>query len=210
MKGTKRDFNQLKLDFFSSEEDLKGFLEKRLNKKIDGNISRKTAGRVKERKEYRDKIYNLALQDGEKELKEKAKGRLLKMENLYFNLALSFEKKLKDPEKLSISDLYTIRKIARTEKGLPINITRYDPIEINEGSGEKKETKKDIEDRYTLLETWKQEAHRHKIHQAKAEEFDKMGYKLDDKIIKEIDDNYKREREELKKEKEEEIKKLDE
>ena len=164
MKGTKRDFNQLKIDFFSSEEDLKGFLEKRLNKKIDGNISRKTAGRVKERKEYRDKIYNLALQDGEKELKEKAKGRLLKMDDIYLKIALCLEKKLKKPDDLTISDLYTIRKIARTEKGLQTNITKEI---LNE---EKKEEELSEEDKARI----EKRANENKLNRDKAIKFDKL------------------------------------
>ena len=170
MKGTKRDFNQLKLDFFSSEEDLKGFLEKRLNKKIDGNISRKTAGRVKERKEYRDKIYNLALQDGEKELKEKAKGRLLKMDDIYLKIALCLEKKLKKPDDLTITDLYTIRKIARTEKGLQTNITK-------EILNEDKKEDELSEDEKEVLNGIIKRSYEEK---QKAHKFDELGLKLDE------------------------------
>lgn len=172
MSKTKRDFRELKIDFFTSDEkELKGFIEKKLGKgKRNGNIQKKTAGRVKEREDYLNNILNKALENSEKDIEERIKAKIIKVENLYFQLTLTLEERLKHPENLNISDLYTIRKIIRTEKNLPINITK----------AEVKEDKKENELSEEEKERIDKRAEQMKENELKASKFDKLGLKLED------------------------------
>lgn len=137
MSKTKLDFKTLKLDYLTSDEmEVKTFIEKKLGAKRNGNLQRNTNGRRKEKEDYLNKIFSKALEDSEKDLEERLKAKIIKVENLYFQLTLTLEERLKNPEALNISDLYTIRKIIRTEKNLPINITNANIKEEKENKDE--------------------------------------------------------------------------
>ena len=131
MSKTKRDFKTLKLDFFTSDEmEVKPFIEKKLGKwKRNGTFTKNTSGRGKEKQEYLNNIFRKALEDTEKDIEERVRAKIIKVENLYFQLTLTLEDRLKNPENLTISDIYTIWKIIRTEKGLTTNITKDPQIE---------------------------------------------------------------------------------
>ena len=169
MSKTKLDFKTLKLDYLTSEEmEVKTFIERKLGTKRNGNLQRNTNGRRKEKEDYLNKIFSKALEDSEKDLEERLKAKIIKVENLYFQLTLTLEDRLKHPENLNISDIYTIRKIIRTEKNLPINITKS---EVKE---EKKEDDLSEEEQKRMDEFIQNQ----KIYERKALEFDKLGLTL--------------------------------
>lgn len=169
MSKTKLDFKTLKLDYLTSDEmEVKTFIEKKLGAKRNGNLQRNTNGRRKEKEDYLNKIFSKALEDSEKDLEERLKAKIIKVENLYFQLTLTLEERLKHPENLNISDIYTIWKIIRTEKNLPINITK---AEVKE---EKKEDELSEEEQRRMDEFIQNQ----KIYERKALEFDKLGLTL--------------------------------
>lgn len=169
----KIDFKALKLDFFTSDDmEVKPFIEKKLGKgKRNGNIQKNTNGRGKEKEDYLNKIFSKALENSEKDIEEKIKAKLVKVENLYFKITLTLEERLKHPEDLNISDLYTIRKIIRTEKNLPINITNANIKEEKENKDELSE-----EDKKVLEKILKEE----RLYKKKARKFDELGLTLED------------------------------
>ena len=174
MNKTKRDFRDLKLKFFTSDEmEVKVFFEKEVEGKRNGNIQKNTKGRAKEKEDYLNKIFNKALSNTEKDIEERLKAKIIKVENLYFQLTLTLEERLKHPENLTISDIYTIWKIIRTEKNLPINITK---AEVKE---DKKEDELSEEDKKTLNEI----IIRSYEEKQKARKFDELGLKLEDEEI---------------------------
>lgn len=120
------DYNALKLDFFLSEDDLKTFIKNNIGK-INWNITRKTAGWVKARDEYKQEILNKALEDNKTEVSKRLEAKLNKIDELYFKFINMLWEEL-EREDLTIAEYYTIRKILRTEKGLPVNITKEQEI----------------------------------------------------------------------------------
>ena len=60
-------------------------------------------------------------------MEERLKVRLKKMDELYIRLTNKLEKKL--DEELTITEMFSIWKIIRTEKGLTTNITKDPQIE---------------------------------------------------------------------------------
>ena len=118
------DYNALKLDFFLSGDDLKTFIKNNIGK-INWNITRKTAGWVKERDNYKQEILNKALEDNKTEVSKRLEAKLSKIDELYFKFIGMLGEEL-EREDLTITELYTIRKILRTEKGLQTNITKTD------------------------------------------------------------------------------------
>lgn len=120
------DYNALKLDFFLSGDDLKTFIKNNIGK-INWNITRKTAGWVKARDEYKQEILNKALEDNKTEVSKRLEAKLNKIDELYFKFINMLWEEL-EREDLTIAEYYTIRKILRTEKGLPVNITKEQEI----------------------------------------------------------------------------------
>lgn len=172
MSKTKLDFKTLKLDYLTSDEmEVKTFIEKKLGAKRNGNLQRNTNGRRKEKEDYLNKIFSKALEDSEKDLEERLKAKIIKVENLYFQLTLTLEDRLKTPEALNISDIYTIWKIIRTEKNLPINITK---AEVKEENNKDELSKEDEEALRVLVEAnfTKDEDYK------KARKFDELGLTL--------------------------------
>lgn len=123
----KIDYSELKLKFFLSEEmEVKPFIENTLGKR-NGNIQKQTKGRGKEKEDYKKQILERTLEDNKEEMEERLKVRLKKMDELYIKLTKKLEKKL--DEELTITEMFSIWKIIRTEKGLTTNITKDPQIE---------------------------------------------------------------------------------
>lgn len=175
MSKTKLDFKTLKLDYFTSDEmEVKTFFENQLGKmKRNGNLQRNTNGRRKEKEDYLNRIFRKALENSEKDIEERVKAKIIKVENLYFQLTLTLEDRLKKPEALNISDIYTIWKIIRTEKNLPINITK---AEVKEENNKDELSKEDEEALRVLVEANFRKDEDYK----KARKFEELGLKLEE------------------------------
>lgn len=174
----KRNYSELKLIFFASEEqEVKVFFQKNYNT-WNGTLAKKTTGRKKEKEAYKEKVFNKALENKEAELTKRTEARLLKIDNIYYKIVSKLENKLED-ENINIPELFTLRKIVRTEKNLPINITKYDPQEQQE-INKNKNNPEEIKRRLEIEAEHKKED---RINEEKARIFDNQGNKLDEEII---------------------------
>ena len=154
--------------------EVKPFIEKKLGKwKRNGTFTKNTSGRGKEKQEYLNNIFRKALEDTEKDIEERVRAKIIKVENLYFQLTLTLEDRLKNPENLTISDIYTIWKIIRTEKNLPINITK---AEVKEENNKEELSKEDEEALRVLVEANFRKDEDYK----KARKFEELGLKLEE------------------------------
>lgn len=114
-------------------------------KKADGNINKQTKWRQNEKRERYEKASNEAIKKAQKELKKKYE---ITMEDLLWIKSNSFDlikkriKQLQEQDNISVKDLETIVKLAKTELWEPTNITKSentDTIKVDEELTEEEE-----------------------------------------------------------------------
>lgn len=134
MAKQKYDWEKIKMEFMLSEYDE---VESFMNNIWITTVNRKrTKNRTKEKQEYKQKIYEKALKkkwnETAKEISDIAKRYEMLDEEFISRMEQQFEESKKTPKKwekvrkLFSGDIMNMRKIARTERWLPVNISKVE------------------------------------------------------------------------------------
>lgn len=134
MAKQKYDWEKIKMEFMLSDFDE---VESFMNNKWITTVNRKrTKNRTKEKQEYKQKIYEKALKkkwnETAKEISDKAKRYEMLDEEFIAWMEHQFEEEKKTPKKgekkrkLFSGDILNMRKISRTERWLPVNISKVE------------------------------------------------------------------------------------
>lgn len=134
MAKQKYDWEKIKMEFMLSEYDE---VESFMNYIWITTVNRKrTKNRTKEKQEYKQKIYEKALKkkwnETAKEISDIAKRYEMLDEEFISRMEQQFEESKKTPKKwekvrkLFSGDIMNMRKIARTERWLPVNISKVE------------------------------------------------------------------------------------
>lgn len=134
MAKQKYDWEKIKMEFMLSDFDE---VESFMNNIWITTVNRKrTKNRTKEKQEYKQKIYEKALKkkwnETAKEISDKVKRYEMLDEEFISRMEQQFEESKKTPKKwekvrkLFSGDIMNMRKIARTERWLPVNISKVE------------------------------------------------------------------------------------
>lgn len=134
MAKQKYDWEKIKMEFMLSDFDE---VESFMNNIWITTVNRKrTKNRTKEKQEYKQKIYEKALKkkwnETAKEISDIAKRYKMLDEEFISRMEQQFEESKKTPKKwekvrkLFSGDIMNMRKIARTERWLPVNISKVE------------------------------------------------------------------------------------
>ena len=134
MAKQKYDREKIKMEFMLSDFDE---VESFMNNIWITTVNRKrTKNRTKEKQEYKQKIYEKALKkkwnETAKEISDKAKRYEMLDDEFIAWMEKQFEEEKKTPKKgekkrkLFSGDILNMRKIARTERWLPVNISKVE------------------------------------------------------------------------------------
>lgn len=137
MAKQKYDWEKIKNEFILSDiDEAKVFIEAKLGIPINWNIRKMTTWWCKEKQEYKKKIYEKALKkkwnETAKEISDIAKRYEMLDEEFISRMEQQFEESKKTPKKwekvrkLFSGDIMNMRKIARTERWLPVNISKVE------------------------------------------------------------------------------------
>lgn len=136
MPKQKRDYDKIKMEFMLSDfDEVKSYIT---HKWIIYNAewTRRTKWWTKEKQEYKQKIYEKALnkkwKETAKEISDKAKRYEMLDDEFIAWMEKQFEEEKKTPKKgekkrkLFSGDILNMRKISRTERWLPVNISKVE------------------------------------------------------------------------------------
>lgn len=134
MAKQKYDWEKIKMEFMLSDFDE---VESFMNYIWITTVNRKrTKNRTKEKQEYKQKIYEKALkkkwEETAKEISDKAKRYEMLDDEFIAWMEKQFEEEKKTPKKgekkrkLFSGDILNMRKISRTERWLPVNISKVE------------------------------------------------------------------------------------
>lgn len=134
MAKQKYDREKIKMEFMLSDFDE---VESFMNNIWITTVNRKrTKNRTKEKQEYKQKIYEKALKkkwnETAKEISDKAKRYEMLDDEFIAWMEKQFEEEKKTPKKgekkrkLFSGDILNMRKISRTERWLPVNISKVE------------------------------------------------------------------------------------
>lgn len=134
MPKQKYDWEKIKMEFMLSDFDE---VESFMNDIWITTVNRKrTKNRTKEKQEYKQKIYEKALKkkwdETAKEISDKAKRYEMLDDEFIAWMEKQFEEEKKTPKKgekkrkLFSGDILNMRKISRTERWLPVNISKVE------------------------------------------------------------------------------------
>lgn len=134
MAKQKYDWEKIKMEFMLSDFDE---VESFMNDIWITTVNRKrTKNRTKEKQEYKQKIYEKALKkkwdETAKEISDKAKRYEMLDDEFIAWMEKQFEEEKKTPKKwekkrkLFSGDILNMRKISRTERWLPVNISKVE------------------------------------------------------------------------------------
>lgn len=136
MPKQKRDYDKIKMEFMLSDfDEVKSYIT---HKWIIYNAerTRRTKWWWKEKQEYKQKIYEKALKkkwkETAKEISDKAKRYEMLDDEFIAWMEKQFEEEKKTPKKgekkrrLFSGDILNMRKISRTERWLPVNISKVE------------------------------------------------------------------------------------
>lgn len=134
MAKQKYDWEKIKMEFMLSEYDE---VESFMNYIWITTVNRKrTKNRTKEKQEYKQKIYEKALkkkwEETAKEISDKAKRYEMLDDEFIAWMEKQFEEEKKTPKKgekkrkLFSGDILNMWKISRTERWLPVNISKVE------------------------------------------------------------------------------------
>lgn len=137
MPKLKRDWEKMKMEFLLSEfDDVEWFFKDRYKTATNWTIRKYTTWWCKEKQEYKKKIYEKALKkkwnETAKEISDIAKRYEMLDEEFISRMEQQFEESKKTPKKwekvrkLFSGDIMNMRKIARTERWLPVNISKVE------------------------------------------------------------------------------------
>ena len=137
MPKLKRDWEKMKMEFLLSEfDDVEWFFKDRYKTATNWTIRKYTTWWCKEKQEYKKKIYEKALKkkwnETAKEISDKVKRYEMLDEEFISRMEQQFEESKKTPKKwekvrkLFSGDIMNMRKIARTERWLPVNISKVE------------------------------------------------------------------------------------
>lgn len=135
MPKQKYDWNKIKMEFMLSDEDeLKVFIEWKLGTSLNWNIKRITAWWWKEKQERKKKIYLDALKKKQKEATKDIESKMERYEMLWDGILERMENAIFGDWKKNSNDIMNIRKIKRTEMGLPTSISKTENLNKEEKS----------------------------------------------------------------------------
>lgn len=135
MPKQKYDWNKIKMEFMLSDEDeLKVFIEWKLGTSLNWNIKRITAWWCKEKQERKKKIYLDALKKKQKEATKDIESKMERYEMLWDGILERMENAIFGDWKKNSNDIMNIRKIKRTEMGLPTSISKTENLNKEEKS----------------------------------------------------------------------------
>lgn len=136
MPKQKYDWWKMKMEFMLSEYDeAKSFMQDKY-KIYNGEIAKNVKGWWKDKIAYKQKIYEEALkkkwEETAKEISDKAKRYEMLDDEFIAWMEKQFEEEKKAPKKgekkrkLFSGDILNMRKISRTERWLPVNISKVE------------------------------------------------------------------------------------
>jgi len=136
MPKQKRDYDKIKMEFMLSDfDDVKWFLS---DSWVIYNSKRTTITkwRTKEKKEFKRRIYEQALKEKWEETAKEISDNVWRYEMLNEDMLERMEKQMEEDRrpaqkwekkrKLNSNDIMNMRKISRTERWLPTNISKVD------------------------------------------------------------------------------------
>ena len=137
MPKMKYDWDKIKMEFMLSDfDEVEWFFKDKYKTATNWTIRKYTMWWSKEKQEYKQKIYEKALKkkwnETAKEISDKAKRYEMLDDEFIAWMEKQFEEEKKTPKKgekkrkLFSGDILNMRKISRTERWLPVNISKVE------------------------------------------------------------------------------------